>query len=273
MSTSNGVAAACATILLYSALQKLYPTTRQKSWIITACSSATMTICSIPFVLDIVLARGDVAALRPRSYHAALACRWFQGFLLADLIVGCRYYKQHITTCWGWIHHSVYILLIQYMVKRQWAHGFCLCAAMELPTFHLALSFLHPRFRHDWLFCASFFATRIMFHLAVLFAFCLPTGVAVAGGSYLPAAFLTLAFPGHVVWLVQGVRGAIRRGKGHRHAPTTSRRAPTTSESKYQLDSSERTAFLDSTLVSATIASFDESGPWKHNRVVINHPM
>ncbi|KAJ6630278.1 hypothetical protein B0H10DRAFT_1867285, partial [Mycena sp. CBHHK59/15] len=187
-------------ILLYHALQNFYSTTRQRSWIITAFASVIMTLASIPFVLDVLLSWGDITALSPRGQLASFVCRAFQGLLLADLVVGCRYYRSHVTICWGWIHHSIYIILLHYMIQREWAHGFCLCAVMELPTFHLSISFLHPRFRHDWLFCALFLATRIIFHLFLFLVFCLPVGISMAQGSRLPAMFLALAFPGHFMW-------------------------------------------------------------------------
>ncbi|KAJ7084844.1 hypothetical protein B0H15DRAFT_783607 [Mycena belliarum] len=241
-------------ILLYHALQTRYSTHKQRSWIITTLSSATMSLCSAPFVFDVLFSRGDITALQPRLDLAALICRTFQGFLLADLVAGCRYYRRHITIGWGWIHHSAYIVLLHYMIQRGWAPGFCLCAVMELPTFQLSLSFLHPRLRHDLLFCASFFATRIIFHLFVFGIFCSPAGVSLAQGSRLPATFLALAFPGHLVWFAQSVRGAIRR----RHRSVRKRDMP-------------RAAFLNQALVCATLVSVDDMTPlWERGNMPIS---
>ncbi|KAJ6449493.1 hypothetical protein C8R47DRAFT_1296955 [Mycena vitilis] len=208
----SGVATASA-IWLYHALQTVYTAERQRAWIITGISSAVMALGSIPFVMDLALSYGDLRALRPRFQHATLICRTFQGFLLADLIVGYKHYRASITVCWGWIHHSVYIVLLNYTIHRQWAHIFCLCACMELPTLHLSLSFLHPRLRHDWLFCGSLLATRIILHLFLLHAFCSPRGMAATHGSRLPALGLALAFPGHAMWFMQSIRGTIRRSQ------------------------------------------------------------
>ncbi|KAJ7932688.1 hypothetical protein B0H13DRAFT_767436 [Mycena leptocephala] len=257
-SAFSGITFASATILLYHALQRKYTAQRQRAWIITALSSAVMTICSVPFLLDLALSRGDVSALRPRSQHAALVCRAFQGFLLGDLFVGWRYYRSSITICWGWIHHSAYIVLLYYLVQRQWAHIFCVCAVMELPTLQLSLSFLHPRFRHDWLFCASFLATRIFFHLFLLHAFCSPLGLSAVQGSYLPAIFLALALPGHAMWFLQSVRGAIRRG-----------RKQALIVSICLVDKHSDQSALDQTLVCAALVSLDNSSlAWKPgNRV------
>ncbi|KAJ7494389.1 hypothetical protein B0H11DRAFT_934955 [Mycena galericulata] len=258
----NAVVATAVTILLHHALRTQYPTKRQRAWIITGLSSATMTLGSLPFVLDVLCAYGDIAALRPRYRLAALICRTFQGFLLADLIVGCRYYRSHITVCWGWIHHTAYIALLHFLVRRGWAHCFCLCAIMELPTLHLALAFLHPRVRHDGLFCGLFLATRILFHVFLLGAFWGPAGMILAQGSWLPATFLALAFPGHAAWFVQSVRGAVRRNSRlqAQEYPRALVHGPV-QHSDLQL-----AAFSDQHIVSATFTS----PPWKHsNRMVL----
>ncbi|KAJ7215301.1 hypothetical protein B0H12DRAFT_1194579 [Mycena haematopus] len=241
------VAATGASILLYHALQKLYTAQRQRAWIITGFSSALMTLCSAPFVLDVVWSRGDLRALHPRFRLAVLTCRAFQGSLLADLIVGCKYYRSSVTICWGWIHHSTYIVLIQFVLRRRWGHLFCLALLMELPTSHLSLSFLHPRFRHDWLFCTSFLVTRIIFHLFLLYTFCTPHGLSVVQGSYLPALCAALAFPGHAVWFLQSVRGAIRRGRQRKSISQVEKQQPA------------RSVYLDQALISATLASLDDS--------------
>jgi hypothetical protein len=101
---------------------------------------------------------------------------------------------------------------MELILRRQWAHLFCLALLMELPTSYLALSVLCPRVRHDWLFCASFLATRIFFHLFLLYVVCSPGGRSAVQGNYLLALFLALALPGHVAWFIQSVRGAFRRG-------------------------------------------------------------
>ncbi|KAJ7611740.1 hypothetical protein FB45DRAFT_694355, partial [Roridomyces roridus] len=188
-----------------------YATKRQRSWIITALSSAATTFGSLPFLWDVISSGGDVTALQPRYSFAALVCRLFQGLLLADLIVGCCCYAEHITIAWGIVHHTAYIALLSYLIPSGAAHCFCLAAFMELPTLHLALSFLHPRLRHDVLFCALFFATRIVFHISLIFAFSTKLGMTVVQGNPLPLVFLTLALPGHVMWFSQSVRGTIRR--------------------------------------------------------------
>ncbi|KAJ7348882.1 hypothetical protein DFH08DRAFT_130961 [Mycena albidolilacea] len=237
MHYASGLFTVTSASILYHALQHLYTTQRQRAWIITGASSTVMTLCSAPFVIDLVWSGGDVTAVHPRFQLAALTCKAFQGSLLADLIVGSIYYRSSITVGWGWIHHSTYIILVELILRRQWAHLFCLALVMEFPTSYLALSFLYPRVRRDWLFCASFLTTRIFFHLFLLYIACSPGGRSAVQGSYLPALFLALALPGHATWFIQSVRGAVRRGLQQ------SGQSPTTPQDEKQ-QQSDITAFL-----------------------------
>ncbi|KAJ7233170.1 hypothetical protein C8J57DRAFT_1729536 [Mycena rebaudengoi] len=140
-SAQVALAAASTTIFAYHVLQSFYSTKRQRAWIITGLSSCAMTAANVPFVLDIIMSRGDVTALLPRPHLSPLISQTFQGFLIADLLVGSRHYPDQFTFCWGWIHHTMYILLMQYTIRRGWTHVFCLCAVMELPISHLAIDF------------------------------------------------------------------------------------------------------------------------------------
>ena len=54
-------------------------------------------------------------------------------------------------------------------IRSSWAHLFCLAAVMELPTFILGLSTLVPRLRSNVLFAVTVCATRIAFHLVLLY--------------------------------------------------------------------------------------------------------
>lgn len=61
----------------------LYPTIKQRTWILTAIASAAMTFSSLPFVAHFVLNRGDVLDL-PRIAWLSEGCsRFFQAYLAA----------------------------------------------------------------------------------------------------------------------------------------------------------------------------------------------
>ncbi|KAF9458427.1 hypothetical protein BDZ94DRAFT_1201167, partial [Collybia nuda] len=189
-----------------------YKTTKQKSWIVTTISSFVMSIASLPFVWDYVLGGGSVLHIRTLPVFAAPINRFFQSYLAADLILGTFFYRSRLSFVEGWIHHSIYILVVELAIQHSWPHIFCLCASMEIPTFILGLTTLHPRLRNNSLFASSFFATRIVFHIILTVAyFSEETRVAATGGSFIPAILLALVFPLHVVWFIGCIKGFIRR--------------------------------------------------------------
>lgn len=118
----------------------------------------------------------------------------------------------------GWCHHIAYILLLQYVLARSapWTSIFALALVMELPTLLLAAARLVPRARHDGLFNAAFFATRICLHLALIAAFTLPSNR--PDGSWAPAALFVAAFPLHAFWFGRQLQlraAAARKAKAH----------------------------------------------------------
>jgi hypothetical protein len=50
----------------------------------------------------------------------------------SDLMMGAAYYRTHLNILTGWIHHVVYVLIVQVVIKRSWTQIFCLCASMEV---------------------------------------------------------------------------------------------------------------------------------------------
>lgn len=134
-------------------------------------------------------------------------------------MVGSLYYAEHITILTGWGHHISYLILVDFTVSRGWSHIFALAGLMELPTFHLAISVLHPRLRHNILFAAMFFATRIAFHVGLFISyFSKATRTKAVGGSFVPASLFAAIFPLHVQWFTGCIKGFIRRSKARREA-------------------------------------------------------
>ena len=144
--------------------------------------------------------------------------------------MGLLYYRSEVNLLTGWVHHLLYICIVQYTIQRGWANIFCLCALMEvcfylvsyrihsdpsqLPTFILGISFLYPRLRSNIAFAVAFFITRIAFHVVMFISYLIPYNRAsVTGGSYLPSAILAGVFPMHVMWFKGCVQGFIKRNK------------------------------------------------------------
>ncbi|KAJ1305001.1 hypothetical protein OPQ81_000044 [Rhizoctonia solani] len=228
-------------VVFYLCSAPSFDTSKQRSWILTGLSSGFTSLAAMPYFLDFLISSGHVHALRPASYWSDTVVRIFQGYLISDLVVGSMFYREHITLATGWIHHTLYFVLIQYITSVGWSNIFCLALIMEIPTLLLALGSLNPRWRSDYLFAGAFFSLRILVHIALIVAY---AGVYFrkAGGisgafeatsvnfrtsmeanqtlgrlqntrvpkslnSPLPALFFLAAFPMHCMWFVGCVRG------------------------------------------------------------------
>jgi len=197
---------------IYHLLAPLYSTPKQLSWILTTVVSATMTLVSIPFVWDYVSSGGDVKSVRTLSSLSYATTRMFQAYLVSDLLMGAIYYRSQVALVTGWIHHILYVFIVQICIKRAWTQIFCLCALMELPTFLLAISSLYPRLRSNIAFAVTFFVTRILLHLIWCISYLIPVNRKhTTGGSILPSVLLAGVFPMHALWFQGCVKGFIKR--------------------------------------------------------------
>ena len=153
----------------------------------------------------------------------------------SDLLMGSIYYRSQLALVTGWIHHIVYVFIVQICIKRAWTQIFCLCALMEvrytnpspkiahsfqlvqLPTFLLAISSLYPRLRSNIAFAVAFFVTRILLHIIWCISYFMPTNrIHTTGGSILPSVMLAGVFPLHALWFRGCVKGFIKRHKEDR---------------------------------------------------------
>jgi len=143
--------------------------------------------------------------------------RFFQGYLVVDLMAGAAFYRSQVSMLTGWIHHPIYILIVEVVIRRSWSHMFCLCAAMEIPTFVLGISSLYPQLRNNVMFAVTFFATRIVLHAVLAFSYySFENRLATTDGSLVPAFILALIFPLHLTWFAGCIKGFIRRAASRR---------------------------------------------------------
>jgi len=203
----------------YYRLAPRYPSVKQSAWILTTVSSAVMTLASIPFLYDYFSNGGSVKYIRIIPNLSITVSRFFQSYLAMDLTMGAVYYRDQVGLLTGWIHHPMYIMIVELAIRRSWTHIFCLCAAMEVPTFFLGFMALHPDFRNNTAFAIAFFLTRILFHIILGISYFLPDNRKQAtGGSYLPSLLLTTILPLHVMWFYGCIQGFYRRAS-QRHTP------------------------------------------------------
>ena len=188
---SSFVPAVFTLCSIYHLLAPLYTTPKQLSWILTTVVSATMTLVSIPFVWDYASSGGDVKSVRTLATLTYTTSRVFQAYLFSyvfcslplnasytlfhsDLLMGVMYYRSQLGLLTGWIHHIIYVFIVQIAIERAWTHIFCLCALMEVRIHSYTLPI--PRLTH-------FFSCQHSFWLSP------PYTLAYVPISHLPSPF------------------------------------------------------------------------------------
>jgi hypothetical protein len=89
------------------------------------------------------------------SIHPSIHCIYYicaeslthffhlQAYLTADLAVGFLFYRAQVGFLTGWVHHVVYIGIVEVAVRGGWARVFCLAGVMEVCSrVHPVASFL-----------------------------------------------------------------------------------------------------------------------------------
>ncbi|TXT10366.1 uncharacterized protein COLE_04300 [Cutaneotrichosporon oleaginosum] len=188
---------------------------RKRAYVLSALSSFTMTLFSLPFVyayftggLPAVWAAGEDGWTKTLADTAVAS---FGTYLFAQLVVGYIAYREEVGLLTGWIHHTVYIAVMVHCAMSKQSCIFLLAAIMELPTFDLAISNLFPPVRSDERFLTLMMCTRILFNTWLLADCARPTSRAVTEGSWIPTVILGLALTLHASWMQGGVRGYLRR--------------------------------------------------------------
>ncbi|WVQ71788.1 hypothetical protein IAR50_001330 [Cryptococcus sp. DSM 104548] len=200
-------------ILSYTILAPHFVTERQRAYILSAITSGTMTLASLPFAWSYLRWGLEVTYKETQQgWMAALARIGVVFFGTYLLSIGYFKYRNQIGLLTGWVHHTVYIGLMVYLMNSRHSSVFMAGCVMELPTFELAISNLFPPIRNDLRFLLSFFAFRIAYHGTLLFDCLLPSlRKSVLNGSWVPAITLALALVLHVSWFKGGVTGYLRR--------------------------------------------------------------
>ncbi|KIJ12633.1 hypothetical protein PAXINDRAFT_25880, partial [Paxillus involutus ATCC 200175] len=168
---------------------------KQRSWILTTFSNAVMSVCRLLLFLEYTRASGDLKNVSTSSNDTDGVARFFQAYLIAILLT-MGLYRSKLNLLPGWIHHYVYVLVIEYALQTKWSHIFCLCTIMEIPTFILALASVNPRLCSDVLFAVCFFITHIALHAVLGISLVIQRNDVVDESVY-PRVLMACIFPLH----------------------------------------------------------------------------
>ncbi|KAJ7757222.1 hypothetical protein DFH07DRAFT_1025587 [Mycena maculata] len=143
----NGPAIFLPTLLLLLALYPLlaprFLNTKQCAWILTVPAVLTMSLLSVPFLIEYacltpaVIVHAPVAGAgmhmlgggstlwstttHAREAWARTGNRFFQAYLVADLITGALAYRDQVGLLMGWVHHVLYIFMCEVSLNQGWA--------------------------------------------------------------------------------------------------------------------------------------------------------
>ncbi|WRT67320.1 uncharacterized protein IL334_004290 [Kwoniella shivajii] len=206
--------------LAYQAFSPLFESERKRAYVLSSISSFTMTLLSIPLFGSYLLyglkdtfeyAQGGWMGNWTRFAVVFFATYLFADVSLSFLTIGYVKYPSQVGLLTGWIHHTVYIGMMIYLLNSIQAPTFLVGSIMELPTLDLALSNLFPSIRSDLRFLSTFFTLRIVLHSIILFQCAMPSTRAYMGGSFVPVILLSPALLMHLSWFRGGVIGYMKR--------------------------------------------------------------
>ncbi|KAI6019190.1 hypothetical protein EDC04DRAFT_2901829 [Pisolithus marmoratus] len=162
-----------------------------------------MSIASLPLAYDYSSSHGDITRVQQSSMWTYCASRFFQAYLTAFVFTFpstapgsfCLTPQYRVASTFrvnwltGWVHHSVYVLTVEYAIRMNWTHilfarhygGTSLLPkcpfpqsfifTIQIPTFVLAIATINPNLRSDVLFATTFFLARITLHIRLGLSF------------------------------------------------------------------------------------------------------
>lgn len=96
---------------------------------------------------------------------------YFTAYLIMDLYLGHYDYRKYMDNLSGYFHHTVYSFINILALYTGNFHVYFLHMLSELPTFIMAIGQFDTKFRNDNLFGATFFLTRILYHIFLTWTF------------------------------------------------------------------------------------------------------
>jgi hypothetical protein len=165
--------------IFYSFVKKINPemTEKQKAYIISIKNALVMFLIGLYYNNYYFISK-----LNEESFFNILEEKdsinlgkvivlYFTAYLIMDVLIGRQEYHKYMNTLSGYFHHTVYIIINIVSLYIGVYPLYLLHMLSELPTFLLGIGSFDPDFRNDDLFGATFFLTRIAYHLFLTYIF------------------------------------------------------------------------------------------------------
>lgn len=147
---------------------------KQCAYIVSIRSTGIMFLCGIYFNYIFYLSNYDkdeyINSLGWVSHIIGqTSILNFTAYLLMDCYLGYMYYPEFMTSLSGYIHHSIYLVINMCALYTGLYPLYLLYMILELPSFLLNIGSFNNSLRSDKLFGLSFFITRILYHIYLLY--------------------------------------------------------------------------------------------------------
>ncbi|KAJ1953867.1 hypothetical protein EC988_002748, partial [Linderina pennispora] len=200
------VSSAAFNVIFHSIrYQGALTTEKQLAWILTFTTCVVVTTGSLPYVATLIASGFDVSKIVYTDTFSQMLIGLFLAYLFWDLALGLVYYRSTISVLTGYIHHTLYIVIVLYLAAHGVSAIFVLMCYNELPTIVLALGHMRKEWRSDILFALTFFLTRILMHVIMMVKFY----------RYSEFRFIwklmLLVLPMHLYWFYGAVRQNLRK--------------------------------------------------------------
>lgn len=146
-------------------------TKKQKAYILSIKSSLTLFLIGVYFNYYYFSSRFsqekflNILEEKDSLNFGKFVVLYFTAYLLMDIWVGNNEYPEYMTSLSGNFHHTIYIGVSLLSLYTDLYPLFLLHMMSELPTFLLSIGSFDSSLRNDNLFGATFFLTRIVYHI------------------------------------------------------------------------------------------------------------
>lgn len=175
-------------------------------------SSATMSLICWPVVIDLWMKyfqfNMDMARwLEYESFgYYRVMLNMFLSSLIFDLVFGVIYFRKQMFILNGWFHHTSYIVLTLYLMRWKSYNIFLIALPEEVPTYFISIYVIFPQHNRKFsqrMFCFTFFAFRIAYHIAGYSLLFLPPQNRQVTQLWIPTSLTILA---HCYWYLLWLR-------------------------------------------------------------------
>lgn len=100
-----------------------------------------------------------------------LVVLYFTAYLLTDIYIGNKEYPEYMNSLSGNFHHAIYTVINLLSLYIGVFPIYLLHFVSEIPTFLMSFGAFDSAYRNDSLFGATFFTTRILYHIFLTYVF------------------------------------------------------------------------------------------------------